>query len=369
MIRKAVAGFVDEEVIPRATEVDNQGEYPEEWFREIGRMGIFGLRYPQKSGGSGGNTTLFCIAQEEFGRGLMSLAAAVGMQCLMGTDFLYRFGTKEMIEQYFLPAMRGEQIGIVCFTEPEAGSDLGSVRTLATEDGDGYIINGMKTWITNAPNGDFYTVLCQTDPAKKLKGLDFFFVPRKTPGLAVGKPFEIMGTRTSKISEVYFSDCRIPSEYRFGPKGSGLKNLMGILAEIRTQVAFLGVGLQRAVLADSIRYARERRQFGHPIGDYQLIRAKISNMAVDLEASRLLAYQASRMVDKKKECLKQATMAKYFATEAACRAADQITRIYGGYGFSMEYPAQRYYRDHRFLLYGGGSHEVLLTNIARWEGL
>ncbi len=369
ILRKTIARFVDKEIVPRAKEIDEKGEFPREIFQTIGKMGIYGIRYPKAKGGAGGNTTLFCIICEELARGLMSIAAITAMQCLMGTNFLFHYGSEDLKERYLYPALRGEKVACFCLTEPEAGSDLGNVSTRAHRVEGGWIINGMKTWVTNGPVADFFTVLCQTDPEKKFRGLNFFFVPRETQGVKVSKPFDLLGTRTTKISELSFTDVKIPPHHMLGEEGRGLDNLMGILSEIRTMTAALAIGLQRAALTDSIRYAHERVQFGKTIGNYQLIQAKIANMATDLEASSLLTYKATKMIDEKKPCLKEASMAKYFATEAACRAADEITRIYGAYAYSMEYSAQRYYRDVRFLLYGGGTHEILQTNIARWAGL
>ena len=369
LLRKAIARFVDSELIPKAQEIDERGDFPREMFRRIAHMGVFGIRYPKKQGGAGGNCTLYCIIHEELARGLMSVAAISAMQCLMGTNFLFHFGTEEMREQFFYPALRGEKIASFCLTEPEAGTDLGAVNTRAIRTKDGYIVSGTKSWVTNGPVADFYTVLCQTDPSIKLKGLNFFFIPRDTPGVSQSKPFEMLGTRSTKISEISFNDCHIPLEYRLGEEGRGTGNLMSILSEIRAMTAALAVGLLRAALDDALRYAKERVAFGRPIGKFQLIQAKIANMATDLEAARLLTYRATQMVDQKIPCLKEASMAKYFATEAACKAADEATRILGAYGYSMEYTAQRYYRDNRFLLYGGGAHEILQTNIARWVGL
>jgi alkylation response protein AidB-like acyl-CoA dehydrogenase len=369
IVRRNMARFVDRELIPRAQEMDESGEFPKEMFHKISEMGIFGIRYPKNKGGSGGNTTLYCIICEELARGLMSMAAITAMQCLMGTNFLFHFGTKEMHETYFMPAMRGEKISCFCLTEPEAGSDLGAVTTSAKKIKDGYVINGMKTWVTNGPVADFFTVLCQTDPAKKLRGLNFFFIPRDTPGVSVSPAFETLGTRTTKMSEVAFNNVHIPAEHMLGKEGQGLNSLLSILSEIRTMTASLAIGLLRASLDDAIQYAHERVAFGKTIGKYQLIQSKIANMVTDLEASRLLTYRAAKMVDDSIPCLKEATMAKYFATEATCKAADESTRIFGAYGYSMEYAVQRYYRDSRFLLNGGGTHEVLQTNIAKWAGL
>lgn len=369
LVRKSIARFVDNELIPKAQELDEKGEFPRDMLRKVADMGVFGIRYPKKKGGSGGNTTLYCILCEELARGLVSVAAISAMQGLMGTNFMFRYGTDKMRDKYFLPAVRGEKFACFCLTEPDAGSDLGAVSTRASKTGDGYVINGMKTWVTNGPVADFYTVLCQTDPAKKFRGLNFFFVPRDTPGLSVSKPFDTLGTRTTPISEIAFADCFVPEENKLCGDGEGLSNLMSILAEIRTMTAALAIGLQRAALDDAVKYAKERAAFGKAIGNYQLIQAKIANMATDLEASKLMTYKATRMIDSGESCIKEASMAKYFATEAACRAADECTRILGAYGYSMEYTAQRYFRDSRFLLNGGGTHEILQTNIAKWVGL
>jgi len=201
LIRSNMARFVDSEVIPRAQEIDEAGEFPIDLFRELAKMGVFGTRYPKNKGGSGGNTTLFCINCEELARGLMSLGAITAMQCLMGTNFLFHYGTEEMHKEFFQPGMRGEKIACFCLTEPEAGSDLGNVSTLAQKTDDGFLINGMKTWVTNGPVADFFTILMQTDPAKKLRGLNFFFVPRGTPGFSQSKAFDLLGTRTTHLGD------------------------------------------------------------------------------------------------------------------------------------------------------------------------
>ena len=363
--RKVMAGFVDQEVIPVAREIDEKGDFPFDLFKKIADMGILGIRYPRKVGGSGGTTTLYCISMEELARGLLSLAATTAMQCLMGTNGLYLYGTKEMHEDYLRPAMRGEKIGAFQLTEPEAGSDLGAVRTSATKVDDGWVINGMKTWSTSGPYGHFHTVLCQTDPSKGLKGLMFFFIPSDTPGFSHSKKFDCLGTRTSSLSEIYFNNCHVPDEYMLGELGKGLNVLLTILAEIRIMTACLALGLHRAAMDDAIKYCKERSQFGKQIGKYQLIQAKIANMAVNLEAGHLMSYKVTHLIDNKVACLNEASMAKYFTVESACSACDEAMRIYGAYGYSMEYNVQRYYRDNRFLLYGGGTHEVLQTTIAR----
>ncbi len=369
LIRKIIARFVDHEIIPYAQELDKKAEFPREIFKKLAAMGIFGIRYPRNKGGAGGNTTLYCIICEEIARGLMSAASITAMQCLMGTNFLFHHGTDEMRERFFLPAMRGEKIGCFCMTEPDAGSDLGAITTRAVEVDDGYLINGMKTWVTDGPEASFYTVMCQTNPKKRLRGIGYFFIPRDLAGVSVSPRFETLGTRTTPTCEVAFKDVLIPREYRLTPEGEGLNAFIKIIAEIRAMTAALAIGLQRGAMDDSIKYANERVASGQLIGKFQLIQSKIANMSVNLEASKLMTYNAAAMIDAGRDALKEATMAKYFATESACSAADECTRIFAGYGYSMEYTAQRYFRDSRFLLSGGGTHEVLQSNIARWAGI
>lgn len=365
MVRKTMREFVDKEVIPIAREYDERAEFPDHLFKQLGEMGLFGIRYPRSAGGSGGNTTLYCIAMQELARGLMSLAATVAMQCLMSTNGLYLFGNRELHDTYLKPALKGEKIGAFQLTEPDAGSDLKAVATRAEKTSDGWVINGMKTWSTSGPKADFHTVLCQTDPAKGFKGLGFFLVPKETPGFSYSKPFDLLGTRSSSISEIYFKDCHVPHHHLLGQEGRGMQVLLKILAEIRAMTASLALGLHRAAMDDAVKYCRERMAFGKPIGKYQLIQAKIANMAVNLEAGQLMVDKVTHMIDRGKSCLNQASMAKYFTVESACQASDDAMRIFGGYAYSMEYSVQRYYRDNRFLLYGGGTHEVLQTTIGR----
>ncbi len=363
--RDNVRRFVEREVKPRAEEIDRKDEFPFDLFRKVGELGYFGIRYPEEEGGMGGNTVLFTIMMEVFAWASLGFAASVAMQCLMGTNFLYRFGNKEIKERCFYPALRGEKIGTIAFTEPDAGSDLANIRTVARRDGDYYVLNGTKTWITNATIADFVTVCASTDRSKGLKGLAFFLVERDTPGYSVGKKIEKLGAKGSENTEIIFEDCRIPKENLLGEEGKGFQYLLEILAEIRIMTGALAIGLARAALEDGIRYSKERVAFGKPICKHQLVAEKIARMKTNLEASKLLVYRAAWLKDNNLPHLTEAAMAKYFATETCCMIVDEVTRIYGAYGFAMEYPAQRYFRDARFLLYGGGTHEILKTVIAR----
>ena len=222
LIRKTFSRFAEQEIIPKAREMDEAEEFPRWMFKKIAKTGAYGMRYPRKVGGAGGNTTLFCIMVEELARASMSVAAFTAMQCLMGTNFLYEYGTPEQHERLLRPAMRGEKVASFALTEADAATDLGAVKTLAVEEGDHWLINGTKTWITNAPVADFFTVLCQTDKSKGLKGLNFFLIERDTPGLHSSKKFQKLGTRATEIAELAFTDVRIPLENRLGKEGQGV---------------------------------------------------------------------------------------------------------------------------------------------------
>ncbi len=369
MIRKAFARFTNEEIIPKAREMDEAEKFPRWMFEKIAKTGAFGIRYSPKVGGGGGNTTQFCVMVEELARGSMSVAAFTAMQCLMGTNFLYEYGTPDQHERLLKPALKGEKVASFALTEADAATDLGGVKTLARADGDHWVINGSKTWITNAPVADFFTVLCQTDKSLGLKGMNFFLIERGTPGLYVSKKFDKLGTRATEISELAFTDVRVPFENRLGKEGQGVGNLMRILAVIRVMTAALSLGLARAAFDHSKRYAMERTQFGKQIGGFQLVQQKIANMATDIWASNLMVYKAAAMIDNGERALKEASMAKYFVSEVACKAADEATRIFGAYSYSMEYDVQRFYRDCRFLLFGGGTSEILQTIISRECGV
>jgi len=369
LIRKTFARFTDQEIVPKAREMDEAEQFPRWMFEKIAKTGAYGIRYPRSVGGAGGNTVQFCTMVEELARGSLSVAAFTAMQCLMGTNFLFEYGSPEHHERLLKPAIRGEKVASFALTEADAATDLAGVKTTARKDGDSWILNGSKTWITNAPVADFFTVLCQTDKSKGLRGLNFFLIERDTPGLYVSKKFDKLGTRATEISELAFTDVRVPPENRLGKEGQGVGNLMRILAVIRVMTGALSLGLARAAYDHSKRYALERTQFGKRIGSFQLIQQKVANMATEIWASHLMIYKAAEMIDRGERTLKEASMAKYFASEVACRTSDEATRIFGAYSYSMEYDVQRYYRDCRFLLFGGGTSEILQTIISRECGV
>ena len=252
LLRKTIQKFVEEEVKPVTLELDEKAEFPRKLFEMLGEMGAFGIRYPKEVGGAGSKypTTMYCTISEELARGYMGLAAIYAMQSCMGTNFMFKHGNEDHHERLLKPALRGEKVAAFCLTEPDSGTDLTSIRTSAVEDGEEFVINGGKTWITNGPDADFFTVLCQTDKSKGIKGVNFFLVERDTKGLMSSKKFDKIGTKAANISEITFDNCRIPKENRLGAEGRGIGNLMRILAEIRTMTAALSLGLARAALMD-----------------------------------------------------------------------------------------------------------------------
>ncbi|MCX6059768.1 MAG: acyl-CoA dehydrogenase family protein [Chloroflexi bacterium] len=369
LFRNSIRSFVDREVIPTAQELDEQGEFPRELFQRCAVNGYFGLRYPESVGGMEADFFTYCMMMEELARGSLSLGAVVAMQTLMGTDLVFRFGTDDHRQRLVEPAMRGEKIGTIAMTEPDFGSDLGGITTRATPREDGWVITGQKMWITSATMADFFTVAAKTDPEAGFKGIDFFLVERGMPGVSVGRKINKLGVRASETSELILDNVKVPSANLLGKQGTGFKNLGEILCQIRVMTGALALGLGQAALDSAIKYSNEREQFGRPIADFQAISHKIAEMGTRLEAADALVCRAARDIDAGRRDVKLASMAKLFATEAANFIADECTRIYGSYGFAMEYDAQRYYRDARFLLYGGGTSEILRTNIAREMGV
>jgi alkylation response protein AidB-like acyl-CoA dehydrogenase len=372
IFRRTVAEFVEKEVAPRISEMEERREIPIEFYRRMGELGFFGLRYPEQYGGAGADALMLAIFLEEMARGYISLAAAMMMQCLMGTNFIFRFGTEEQRARLLVPAIRGEKIGTIAMTEPGAGSDLGAITTRAVREGDSYIIDGTKSWITSATRADFFTVAAKTNPDPKagFKGIDMFLVEKGAPGLSVGKKINKVGAVASETSELTFNEVRVPAENLFGGKeGFGFTALREMLNEIRVMTGALGLGLARAARDESLKYAQQRMAFGRKIGEFQAIQHKLADMETDIELSRLMVYYGAWLIDQKLPCNKEAAIAKFFATEAGVKAADEATRIFGAYGMAMEMTPQRLFRDARFLLYGGGTSEILRNIIAKEMGL
>jgi butyryl-CoA dehydrogenase len=362
-VRDAFARFCDERIAPHAAALDEAHAFPRELFAELGRLGFFGIRYPEDVGGSGLDLVTFCLALEEVARGSMSLAGCAAMQSLMGTKFLHMLGNADVVERLFRPALRGEKIGAICMTEPNAGSDLDSIATRADRVDGGYKLNGQKIWVTSAPVADFFTVFARAGEERKLT---IFLVERSFKGLHVGRAIEKMGVWALPTSELALDDCFVPDSHRLSKAdGDGESHLRKLLAEIRIITGAMANGVARAALAESVRYSAERKQFGKPINRYQAIQHKLAEMATGLEAAQRLVLYAAWLKDADRPHHKEAAMAKLFASETAASICDQAARVLASYGYAMEYPVQRYLRDVRFTLIGGGTSEILKLIMAK----
>jgi len=359
-IRRTFAEFVDREVTPVAAALDAKAEFPHDLFRRVGALGLFGMRYPETLGGTANDTTALCAALEELARGWLSLAAVSMMQSLMGTWLVYRSGDAALHDRLLRPAIRGDRIGTICMTEPDAGSDLMAIATRAEPRDGGYSISGRKTWITSAPVADFFTVF-----ARAPSGLSAFVVDAATPGVRVGRPIDKMGVRASPTAEVFFDDAFVPASQRVGAEGQGTAFLSEILPQIRTATGALAVGVARAAFDAARRYATERRQFGKPIAEFQAVRVMIAEMAIDVFAATEVVRAAALAADRGTATIATASACKQFASEAGLRVCDSAARILASYGYSTDFAVERYLRDIRFTLIGGGTPEMLKLAIAK----
>jgi alkylation response protein AidB-like acyl-CoA dehydrogenase len=364
--RKTVARFVDAEVVPDAQALDERGEFPAKLFKRIGELGYLGLRYPEQYGGADADMVTYCLFAEELARGSMSVAAATGMQSLMGTYFIHRFGSEAIRQRYLVPALRGEIVATFALTEPNAGSDVANLSTRAERRGDRWVLRGAKTWVTNAPVADVLTVAAKTSSERGMKNIALFLLDRAAmPGITLGKKIDKMAVRASETGEILLEDVEVPDEHLLGGETGGVEKIGGILSEIRVMTAAISVGLARAAYGAALAYARERVAFGKPIVEHQAIQFKLAEMLTSIHAATLMTYQAAAGIDARRAIAREAAMTKLFASEMAVKVTDEAARIFASYGLAMEYPVQRYFRDARFLLPGGGTSEILKIVIGR----
>jgi butyryl-CoA dehydrogenase len=364
--RRAVARFVDDEIVPQADAIDERGEFPREPFKRIGAQGWLGLRYPERYGGADADMVTYCLFAEELARGSLSVAAAAAMQSLMGTYFVYKYGSEALRARYLTPALRGDLVATFALTEPNAGSDVAAITTRAERRGDRWVLRGTKTWVTNAPVADMLTVAAKTSGERGLKNIALFLLDRGAMrGITLGKAIDKMAVRASVTGEILLEDVEVPDEHLLGGETGGVDKIGSILAEIRIMTAALSVGLARAAYGAALAYARERQAFGKPIGEHQAIAFKLADMLTSLHAAALMTYQAAARLDAGRPIGREAAMAKLFASETAVRITDEAARVFASYGLAMEYPVQRYFRDARFLLPGGGTSEILRVVIGR----
>jgi alkylation response protein AidB-like acyl-CoA dehydrogenase len=364
--RRSVARFVDAEVAPVADKLDEAGEFPRALFTRLGDLGYLGLRYPEAYGGAEADTVTYCLFAEELARGSLSVAAAAAMQSLMGTYFIYKYGSEDLRRRYLMPALRGETVATFALTEPNAGSDIANITTRAEKRGDHWVLSGTKTWVTNAPVADVLTVAAKTSAERGMKSIALFLLDRgRMRGISLGKKIEKMAVRASETGEIVLDGVEVPADHLLGGETGGVEKIGTILSEIRVMTAALSVGVARAAYDAALRYARERQAFGKPIVEHQAITFKLADMLCSLHVATVMTYQAAAQLDAGRVVPREAAMTKLFASEMAVRVTDEAARIFASYGLASEYPVQRYFRDARFLLPGGGTSEILRVVIGR----
>ncbi len=365
MIRKMVRDFAEKEIMPIAPETDKTGEFPWETIRKMGRLGLLGLPIPEEYGGAGADNVSFAIALEEIARACGSTALTLDAHTSLASEPIYFFGTEEQKQKYLVPLARGEKLGAFGLTEPASGSDAGATQTRAVLDGDEWVINGQKIFITNGSIADVVIITAVTDPEKGTRGISSFIVEKDTPGFRAGRDEEKMGLKGSVTSELFFEDCRVPKENLLGKEGEGFKQFLITLDGGRIAIAAMALGLAQAAFEKAVAYSKERVQFGQPIANFQAIQWMIAEMAAELDAARLLIHRAAWLKDRGVRFTKEAAMAKMYASEAAERACHKAIQIHGGYGYTKEYEVERIYRDQRLCTIGEGTSEIQRLVIAR----
>jgi len=371
--RKTVREFAEEVIRPRAEEMDRLEELPLDIVRQMGEMGLFGLPFPEAFGGQGADFFTFCLAVEEVARVDSSMAITLEAGVGLGATPIYAEGTEEQKMRWLAPMCRGEILGAFGLTEPGGGSDAGATRTTARLEDGSWVINGSKAFITNCgtPITGLITITAVTGEEAETgrREISSIIVPSGTPGFEVGKSYRKIGWRASDTHEVSFTDCRVPQENLLGERGQGYANFLRTLDDGRIAVAALGVGLAQGCLDECVKYASERSAFGRPIGAFQALQFKISDMKVAVETARLATYRAAWLRDQGRPFKADAALAKLYSSEIAVTCAREAVQIHGAYGYMEEFPVARYYRDSKVLEIGEGTSEVQRILIARDLGL
>lgn len=365
MIQSMVRDFARDVVAPEAAERDHTRQFPGEILKQMGELGLMGMMIPPEYGGSGADTVSYVLALSEIAAACASTAVVMSVQNSIVCESLYRFGTPEQKEKFLKPLARGEAIGAFALTEPDAGSDPVRQKTKAERKGNAYILSGTKRFITTGQNADIVIVTAKTDAAMRHKGISAFIVTRNCQGFKVGHVEEKMGLKASDTTDLIFDDCPIPADQRLGDEGQGFSLAMQGLDGGRIGIAAQSIGVAQAALGAAIAYATEREQFGQKISKFQGLRWMIADMATELEAARQLTYSAAAMKDRGENHTQQAAMAKLFASEMVNRVTARALQMHGGYGYTKEYPVERYYRDARvFTIYEGTSEiqRVVISN-------
>jgi alkylation response protein AidB-like acyl-CoA dehydrogenase len=371
MIRQAARDFAQKEIAPIAAEHDESGEFPLATIRKMGEMGFMGIEVPEEYGGAGMDTLAYVLALEEICKVDASHGTIMSVNNSLFCYALLRFGTEEQKEKYLFPVASGQKIGAYSLTEPMSGSDAGTMRSRAVRDGDAYVINGRKSWVTSAPVAEIILMFTMTQPEKQHHGITAFLIDADQPGFSRGKKEPKLGIRASATSEILFEDYRAPLENRLGEEGQGFKIAMSVLDAGRIGIGAQALGIAEAAYQASLEYVREREAFGQKIGQFQGIAFKLADMKTRIEAARLLVYQAAMAKEHSKKTgdrfTLEASMAKLYASETAMFCAHEAVQIHGGMGYSKEFPVERYFRDAKITEIYEGTSEIQRLVISRLE--
>ncbi len=364
-LRETIRAFAEKEIAPVAAEADRTSTFPLATVKAMGDLGCYALCFPEEYGGSGGDTLGYIIGVEEISRVCASHGITMAAHVSLATYPIYAMGTEEQKRAYLPKMVTGEWIGCFCQTEPGAGSDAAGQKTQAVRDGDHYVFNGSKMYITNAGYADVMVVTAVTDPAKRASGISAFIVEKGAKGLSVGQPEKKLGHCASDTREVYFDNVRVPASHMLGPSGAGFKTFMKTLDGGRISIGALALGIAQGAYEAAVKYAKTREQFGQPIANFQGIQFMLADMATRIEASRHLIYHAARLKDAGKPFAKEASMAKLFASETAMWVTTASVQVHGGAGYLKDYPVERYFRDAKLMEIGEGTSEIQRMVIAR----
>jgi len=363
--QKDVRDFVAKELLPNVEEWERRKQYAVEAVKKFADYGLFGILVPPEYGGLGGTHMEYLIAGIETAKASVSLSAIFGSPAGIFTDSMLKFGTQEQKNRFIAPVIEGEKIACFALTEPGAGSDAAAMATTAVQDGDEWVLNGAKTFITASDVGDVVLVFATVDKSLGAKGITAFLVEKGTPGFTSGKVEDLLGLHASSAGELFFRDCRIPASNLVGEVGKGLRIAFGALDLGRIHVAAQGIGLAKAALAATLTYTAEREQFGRPVGDFQGVQWMLADMSVQVDAATLMAYRAARLADAGKNYTAEAAKAKLLAAEVAAEVSRKAVQLHGGYGCTTDMPVERYYRDAKHIEIYEGTNEIHRTVIAR----
>ena len=365
LIQKTAREFAQEHLAPGVIERDDKAEFPTGQIKMMGELGFMGMMVPEEWGGAGFDTITFVIAMEEIAAVELATSTIMSVNNSLVCQLFTDYGTHDQKEKYLKPLANGDMLGAYSLSEPQSGSDASNMRTFAKKDGDHYVINGTKNWVTNGITSDIVVLFCLTEKAIGYKGITAFVIEKGTPGLSTGKKEDKLGIRASDTCDLYFENCRIPGENMVGEEGQGFKVAMKALGGGRIGIAAQALGLARAALDASISYAKERKQFGKTIGSFGAIQDKIATMATNVDASRMLIHRAAKLKDEGKPFRREAAMAKVFASQTAMDAATDCVQIFGGYGYMQEYGVERLMRDAKITQIYEGTSEIQQLVIAK----